>query len=1259
MKVLPESAARRVIVLFVTSLLWTFALSADAYAQTDVIRGKVTGIDGKGLAAVRVTATSLPGNVTRAAVSNASGAFQIAFPDGPGDYIMGFQAAGYAYKQFEIKRLADEQVLIADTRLSPVQLDSLVVVAPVQQRPSRFQSTPDVSGTERPIPASNLPIDQQGSIAAMAASLPGVLLLPGLDGEPDAFSVLGLSGDQNSVTLNGLQTGADGLPRDAAVSSSLTTSPYDPSRGNFSGGNFNIQSRSGSNFMTRGMSFVLTNPQMQWTDRAAQALGNDYTNFSIGGISSGPIKMNKAFYNVSFQLGRQSRDNTSLLSTSALGLQTAGVAMDSVNRLVNILGARNVPTLGGPDRSSKLSDSGSLFGSVDFAPPFSASGQSFNLTFNGNWRRQTPVSSNQLALASSNGDNTNWSGGLQARHSGYLGLVLSETAAGINVSHSFGDPYLQLPAGRVRVNSLFDDGTSGVQSLTFGGNQGLGSSSQSLNGTFQNNLSWFDNANKQRIKLTTELNASGSTQHQVNNLLGTFNYNSLADLEAGKPSSFSRTLSAPELKTGQLTGSIALGDSWRKTQDLQFQYGLRVDASTFTKDPQYNPLIESTFGVRNDKTPSPVSISPRLGFSWTMGKSNEIAAFSGAAVAPRAILRGGIGVFSNAANSGQLGSVINNTGLPSGVQQIVCVGPAVPTPDWGAYANDPSTIPQTCADGTSGTVFSNGAPNVSLFANNFAPQKTIRTNMSWTGSALDGRFSLGLDGQYSLNRNQQRQFDLNFNGNQRFTLGDDGRPVFVNPSSIVPTTGAVASSDARVSQSFARVNEMRSDLESRTAQFTINLAPINRTPKNFGWSAAYTYSHIREQVSGFSSTAGNPLGLEWATSAQGPHQISYNLRYNFWNAVQVSWSGQFRSGSGYTPLVAGDVNGDGYANDRAFIYDANATDAALASGMSDLLASATKGTRECLEKQVGSIAGRNSCRGPWSSSASLNITIDRAKFRIPQRGALTFSLSNPLGGADLLLNGSDNLKGWGQTPTPDQSLLYVRGFDPATRKYKYEVNQRFGATSPQFVTLRSPVTLTAQLKVDLGPTREQQSLEQQLASGRTQPGSKLPEQFFRQIATSGVSNPLAAILRSQDSLRLTAAQADSIAAMNRRYTYRTDSLWAPIVKKLAALPEKYDEGDAYRMYLKARQTQIDMLSALVVPVREMLTGEQRRKLPSFITSALDPHYLALIRNGNSMYATSGSIGQFGGGAVPDFAFAASGVSISAGGGDVTIVRISR
>ena len=1202
-------------------------------AQTDVIRGRVTNNDGLPLMGVRVTATSIPGNVTREVRTSDKGQYQIAFAGGTGDYIMGFALIGYVFRQFEIKRLADEEVLIADARLSVIQLDTISVVAAVQQRVNRNSQTPDVSGTERPVNVTNLPPELQGDIAAMAASLPGVLLVPGLDGGADGFSVLGLGADQNSVTLNGMEVGANGLPRDANISGSLTTSPYDPSRGGFSGANFNIRSGSGSNYRSRGLSFVLSAPQMQWTDPAARALGNEFTNMSLGGMASGPIKLNKAFYNTSFQLGRQSRDNQTLLGTGDLGLTTAGIAPDSVDRFLDILALSGVPAINSRVRSEKLSDNGSVFGSIDVSPPNSSSGTSLGFTFNGNWGRQSPVGGGVMQLPSASGDRTNWGGGLQARHNRYFGLILSESQAGINMSRDYGSPYLELPSGRVRVNSIFDDGASSVQTLTFGGNQGLSSSSRSLTTSFQNNLSWFDDANKHRIKFTTELRYSGNTQNQSSNLLGSYFYNSLEDLENGVPASYSRTLSARRRSTGQMTGSLAIGDSWRKTQDLQIQYGLRMDASRFTRTPDYNPAVEAEFGRRNDHVPTPITFSPRIGFSWTVGESQEVSFFSGQSRRPRAVVRGGIGVFANASNAGQIGGALDNTGLPSGTQQIYCVGPAVPIPDWTQYNGDPSNVPDRCADGTTGSVFSNPSPNVTLFSDGFRPQRTVRSNLSWNGNILDGRYSTNIEGTYSLNLNQQRSFDLNFAPNQRFTLAEDGRPVYVEPSSIVATTGTIASRDARVSQSFARVSEMRSDLQSRTAQLSLRLSPISRGPVKFSWSAAYTYSYIREQVSGFQSTAGNPLGIEWARSAQGPHQITYNLRYNFFSAVQVNLNGSFRSGSAFTPTISGDINGDGYSNDRAFIYSSATTaDATLAADMARLLENTSDAARDCLQKQLGRIASRNSCRGPWTSNASLNITLDRAKFRMPQRANISFSLSNPLGAADLLINGSGNLHGWGQNLSPDQSLLYVRGFDPNTRRYTYEVNQRFGAVRPQFLVLRNPATLTATMKYDLGPMRERQNLQMQLNSGRTSPGTRFPEQGFRSLGSQGMPNPMATILRQQDSLRLTSMQADSIASMNRRYNYRTDSIWVPVARYLAALPTHYDDDIAYDRYVRARHAQIDMLIRMVPTIRALLTDEQKRKLPQQIVNILDPRYLISVRNGTGLYVGSQGGGpQFFGG----------------------------
>src|SRR4029079_15799289 len=83
--------------------------------------------------------------------------------------------------------------------------------------------------------------------------------------------------------------------------------------------------------------------QRQCTDAAARSLGQQYRNLSVGGLLSGPIQTDKAFFSVAYQAGRRSQDLHSLLTTESLGLQTAGLARDSVSRLLSILDHSHVP----------------------------------------------------------------------------------------------------------------------------------------------------------------------------------------------------------------------------------------------------------------------------------------------------------------------------------------------------------------------------------------------------------------------------------------------------------------------------------------------------------------------------------------------------------------------------------------------------------------------------------------------------------------------------------------------------------------------------------------------------------------------------------------------------------------------------------------------------------------------------------------------------------------------------------------------------
>jgi hypothetical protein len=989
---------------------------------------------------------------------------------------------------------------------------------------------------------------------------------------------------------------------------------------------------------------------MQWTDQAARSLGQEYSNYSLGGTVSGPVKFDKAFYNLAYQLGRRANDLQTLLNTDSRGLEAIGVSSDSVARLLSILNGAKVPVTLGSTPNDRVGDQGSVFGSFDFAPPSSTSGQALNIAFNGNWNKQNPVSGLATEAPAHSGDRTSWRGGIQARQNMYFGVgILSETSLGFSASRTESNPFLRMPTGSVRVNSALDDGSSGVQNLIFGGNQNLNSTQTTNQVGFLNQLSWFSTNNKHRLKMTTELRRDGSGQVLASNQLGTFSFNSLADLQASKPSAFSRTLGTRSRDVNQVVGAISLGDAWRKTDNVQIQYGVRLDANKFLNDPAFNPAIESAFGVRNDDLPNKIYVSPRIGFSWTYGRAPQVAGFEGAFRGPRAVLRGGIGVFQNTPSVNSVGSALDNTGLPSALQQITCIGAAAPVPDWNTYADNPLSIPDQCADGTTGTVFSSSAPNVTLFAKDYAASRSVRSNLQWSGPILNNRFSAQIDGTFSLNLNQQSNIDLNFNPVTRFVLPGEGRPVFVEPTSIVPQTGAVSPIDARHESGFSRVTEVASDLRSHSRQLSLRLSPATFSTR-LSWSLSYVYSNVREQFRGFQSTVSNPLNVEWGRSSfDSRHQIVYNVGYNFFDFLRVNWFGQFRSGSPYTPMVASDINGDGYANDRAYIPAASSDP--LANGVTSLIENGSPQARECLAKQRGKLAGRNSCQGPWISSASMSFSFNPVKVRMPQRASLSFQISNPLGAADLLMHSSEKLKGWGQPTIPDPQLLYVRGFNPQTKQYTYEVNERFGSTNQAFGAFRVPVTLTAMMRFDIGPTRERQLLTQQLDRGRRTAGTKAPEIMLKAMYNNGgLPNPLGTILRQQDSLHLTSVQADSLATLNRLYTIKNDAIWAPLAKYFADLPDGYDRDLAYDKYMSARKATIDLLTQLGPNIKGLLTAEQRRKLPTFISSYLEPRYLASIRSGTAGF--TGNAG-FGGGAAPFLA----GAEIMAADGGATRVII--
>jgi hypothetical protein len=501
-----------------------------------------------------------------------------------------------------------------------------------------------------------------------------------------------------------------------------------------------------------------------------------------------------------------------------------------------------------------------------------------------------------------------------------------------------------------------------------------------------------------------------------------------------------------------------------------------------------------------------------------------------------------------------------------------------------------------------------------MFDRSYTAPRSWRGNLAWNSQY--GRLGFSLEGVYSLNLNQPSTIDLNFADVPQFTLAEEGdRPVFVRPASIVPVTGATAGIDARRTSAFGRVLNHTSDLRSVSRQLTTVLTPDLPFGRYFA-SLAYTLSSTRAEHRGFDgATFGSPLEREWAAG-------DFDVRHQF--QLQAGWStrnfsitlfGRLASGAPFTPLVSGDINGDGLANDRAFVFDpAAVSDAALHQGLRSLLDSGPEWSRECLARQLGHVTERNSCRGPWTQALNARVTLSNRLLRTGNRVNVALNLANPLGGLDQLLHGSSNLQGWGTQARPDPVLYQVRGFDPAEQRFRYAVNERFGDTRPSQSLVRAPFRITLDVRIDWGTPLPVQQLDRFLRPGRGgRPGSRMSADSLEKRYVRNVPDIYAAILQESDSLLLTPQQTEALKTAQASYRAKLDPIWKGLAAYLAALPDRYIASEA----LKRQEDAIDdawEISRQEGPaIKGILSPLQLRMLPDMVSTVINAKEKLRIR----------------------------------------------
>jgi hypothetical protein len=382
--------------------------------------------------------------------------------------------------------------------------------------------------------------------------------------------------------------------------------------------------------------------------------------------------------------------------------------------LLSILHGKGVPVSIERAPTLRATDNLNYQANVDLTPSSSGTGNSLTLGIFGGHVHVQPTGGGVQMLTRTPGQTGHadgWSTSASLLHSNYFWFgVLSQTTLGVSVQQQSQAPYLDYPTGSVRVASRLSDGTTSIKTLSFGGGQAPSEVSNKA-AQLTNQLQWFSSNNKHTIKLTSSVSREHNTS-DVDASLGAFSFNSLADLEAGVPASYSRTVSSIHFPSDQVTAAMSIGDAWRPNSKVQVQYGVRADANRFLFRPTFNSALRDTFGIRNDVAPNRVNFSPRVGVQWTYGTAPTIAFIPGAARPPLAGDSRHGRRLSNVGSANLLSEAVAQTGLPTSTRTIACVGPAAPTPDWGSYSNSPTSAPATCADGSSGGIFSNAAPSV-------------------------------------------------------------------------------------------------------------------------------------------------------------------------------------------------------------------------------------------------------------------------------------------------------------------------------------------------------------------------------------------------------------------------------------------------------------------------------------------------------------------------------------------------------------------
>ena len=968
--------------------------SSTAWAQgvtTGTLTGTVTGQDRGPISGAQVGVTDTRTGATTGGLTNDSGRYRVPFLHPGGPYTVRVQIIGYrGAEQTGVRvSLSSAEVVSFTLEQSAVQLDPLTVT--VQRNP--------VFNAARTGQETTIAVDEIGSfptisrqITSLATLSPHVNMVegaPSIAGQNNRFNNIQIDGSVNNDVFGladsgipGGQVNAKAISFEAIEEFQVLTAPFDVRHSNFSGGLINAVTKSGTNEWS-GSVFGYHSNESFVADLDGDPFG-DFKDTQFGWTLGGPLISDKLFLftNGEFEVNDQpsSPPFVGLGGAIDANAEAANVAPDSTGRFATILQTLGLDGAGTSDQITIDNPRTNLFARLDWNV-----NEDHRAVFRWNYSRArqsgSPFRRSFNLAFSSNGND------FVSETNSFVGQLFSrlgeswdnELLVSLETIRDDRDPLISWPAIEVFVTSDFP---GGMRSTTLVA--GAEEFSQ-LNVLNQDIFQITDNLTRalgdHTLTFGTHNELFSFANAFVPQSIGVYEFNSLADLEAGTVADY--TLSVP---IGGFTGFagwsfLSMGfyaaDAWQVNDNLNLNLGLRADIPIFRDEPRDNPVFESAFGFSTASSASGnLSIQPRVGFNW-----NSLGEY-------QTQVRGGIGLFSGRPPYVWLSNPYSNTGVDLGL--LSCRGANAPPL---VASNYPGNGPEACVDGTMagpGTTF------INVTDEDFDLPLDLKISLGVDRKLPDG-WSVSLEGLYTKAIDQVFFRELNI---PQASIGVDpsqgNRPLF-------GTAAGGGFAPLRQQAGLEHVVQVTNASSNRALLLS---GSVNRQVGDwrFGdglaFRGSYTFSDVEDLQSLFSSQAtsnygrtpigANPNDPGLATSAfEVRHKIvvsatgQWDLRGGFDLAMTLQFFGN--SGPAYSYIARGDLNGDGYRNDGApritrdndLIYipsdvaaEMSFQDPADVALFDDLI-----GEESCLGEQRGAIMMRNTCRGPFQSSFNLRVVV--------------------------------------------------------------------------------------------------------------------------------------------------------------------------------------------------------------------------------------------------------------------------------------------